>query len=104
MRKTLRVQAPEPWRVPELWALPTRAGVCVRVSMKLGFIALFPSQRYKPQLHPGVSVSVQSMFYLLAGCCTFCLHACPCGSALVIVELFFFIYLSIFGWTGVLPS
>lgn len=55
-------------------------------------MALSPSQHHKPR--PRICVCTKHV-YLLAGCCTFRLHACPCGSALVIVELFFFIFISL---------
>lgn len=93
--------------MPEPWVLPAGAGVraCVRacVPTEPGFIALCPSQRHKPGCSRRVCVCTKHVD-LLAGCCTFRLHACPRGSALVVVELFFFyIYISIYGWTGLLP-
>lgn len=98
VRKTRRVQAPEPRRVPEPWALPAGAGVraCVCVSMKPGFIALYPSQRHKPWLRPGVSVSVQSMFT----CSRAAVHfACTRVPVVLLWSswnyFFFYIYLSL---------
>uniref|UniRef100_A0A663FF76 Beta-synuclein n=1 Tax=Aquila chrysaetos chrysaetos TaxID=223781 RepID=A0A663FF76_AQUCH len=99
VRKTRRVQAPEPRRVPEPWALPAGAGVraCVRVSTKPGFIALYPSQRHKPRLRPGVSVSVQSMFT----CSRAAVHfACTRVPVVLLWSSwnYFFLYISLYLW------